>query len=282
MPLPDVEVRSARRTFTKRAGPDRGREYVAVHDVSFSVSAGEFLCLLGPSGCGKSTVLRMVAGFLPPSAGEILVRGERVKGPGMDRAVVFQGDAALFNWLTTEENVEFGLRMRGLPLAQRRRIAADNIRLVGLEGFEHHHPNQLSGGMRQRVQIARVLANDPAILLMDEPFGALDAQTRGIMQQELSRIWSSRRKTVLFITHDIEELLLLADRIADHDGRSRGYHQEGAGCAADAAARARGGLSQAPARDQGGDRGRGHEINEAGARCRQLWRLIGLRAGGRM
>jgi NitT/TauT family transport system ATP-binding protein len=214
LPLLDVEVRSAGRTFTKRAGPDRGREYVALENVSFSISPGEFLCLLGPSGCGKSTLLRMVAGFLPPSAGEVLVRGETVKGPGMDRAVVFQGDAALFNWLTTEENVEFGLRMRGLPLAQRRRIVADNIRLVGLEGFEHHHPNQLSGGMRQRVQIARVLANDPAILLMDEPFGALDAQTRGIMQQELSRIWSSRRKTVLFITHDIDESLLLGDRIA--------------------------------------------------------------------
>jgi len=214
LPLSDVDVRSAGRTFTKRAGPDRGRDYVAVHDVSFSISSGEFLCLLGPSGCGKSTLLRMVAGFLPPSAGEILVRGECVKGPGVDRAVVFQGDAALFNWLTTEENVEFGLRMRGVPVAERRRIVAENIRLVGLEGFEHHHPNQLSGGMRQRVQIARVLANDPAILLMDEPFGALDAQTRGIMQQELSRIWSSRRKTVLFITHDIEESLLLGDRIA--------------------------------------------------------------------
>ncbi len=214
MPLPDVEVRSAGRTFTKRAGPERGREYVALADVSFSISPGEFLCLLGPSGCGKSTLLRMVAGFLAPSTGHVLVRGDRVKGPGMDRAVVFQGDAALFNWLTTEENVEFGLRMRGLPLAERRRIVLDNIRLVGLEGFEHHHPNQLSGGMRQRVQIARVLANDPAILLMDEPFGALDAQTRGIMQQELSRIWSSRRKTVLFITHDIEESLLLGDRIA--------------------------------------------------------------------
>ncbi|MGA6967953.1 MAG: ABC transporter ATP-binding protein, partial [Xanthobacteraceae bacterium] len=214
LPLPEVEGRSAGRTFTKRAGPDRGREYVALENVSFSISPGEFLCLLGPSGCGKSTLLRMVAGFLPPSAGEVLVRGEPVKGPGMDRAVVFQGDAALFNWLTTEENVEFGLRMRGIPLAQRRRIVADNIRLVGLEGFEHHHPNALSGGMRQRVQIARVLANDPAILLMDEPFGALDAQTRGIMQQELSRIWSSRRKTVLFITHDIDESLLLGDRIA--------------------------------------------------------------------
>jgi NitT/TauT family transport system ATP-binding protein len=214
LPLPDVEVRNACRTFSKRAGPDRGREYIALQNVSFSISPGEFLCLLGPSGCGKSTLLRMIAGFLAPSAGEVLVRGARIKGPGMDRAVVFQGDAALFNWLTTEENVEFGLRMRRLPLAERRRIVADNIRLVGLEGFEHHHPNQLSGGMRQRVQIARVLANDPAILLMDEPFGALDAQTRGIMQQELSRIWSSRKKTVLFITHDIEESLLLGDRIA--------------------------------------------------------------------
>jgi NitT/TauT family transport system ATP-binding protein len=214
MPLPDVELRDAGRKFSKKAGLDREHEYIALQNVSFSISPGEFLCLLGPSGCGKSTVLRMIAGFLSPSAGEILVRGGTVKGPGMDRAVVFQGDAALFNWLTTEENVEFGLRMRRLPPAERRRIVADNIRLVGLEGFEHHHPSQLSGGMRQRVQIARVLANDPAILLMDEPFGALDAQTRGIMQQELSRIWSSRKKTVLFITHDIEESLLLGDRIA--------------------------------------------------------------------
>jgi NitT/TauT family transport system ATP-binding protein len=212
--LPDVEVRNASRAFMRKAGPDRGREYVALRDISFSISPGEFFCLLGPSGCGKSTVLRMIAGFLPPSAGEVLVRGTRIKGPGMDRAVVFQGDAALFNWLTTEENVEFGLRMRHVPEAKRRRVVADNIRLVGLEGFEHHHPNQLSGGMRQRLQIARVLANDPAILLMDEPFGALDAQTRGILQQEVSRIWSSSKKTVLFITHDIDEALLLGDRIA--------------------------------------------------------------------
>jgi NitT/TauT family transport system ATP-binding protein len=212
--LPDVEVRKVARAYMKKAGPDRGQQYVALQDVSFSISPGEFFCLLGPSGCGKSTVLRMIAGFLPPSAGEVMVRGSRVKGPGMDRAVVFQGDAALFNWLTTAENVEFGLRMRRVPEPERRRIIAENIRLVGLEGFEHHHPNQLSGGMRQRLQIARVLSNDPAILLMDEPFGALDAQTRGIMQQELSRIWSSHKKTVLFITHDIEEALLLGDRVA--------------------------------------------------------------------
>jgi NitT/TauT family transport system ATP-binding protein len=212
--LADVEVRNASCAFVKKAGPDRGQEYIALQNVSFSISPGEFLCLLGPSGCGKSTVLRMVAGFLPPSSGEILIRGRRAKGPGMDRAVVFQGDAALFNWLTTEENVGFGLRMRHFPEAERRHIVAENIRLVGLEGFEHYYPNQLSGGMRQRVQIARVLANDPAILLMDEPFGALDAQTRDIMQQELSRIWSSRKKTVLFITHDIDESLLLGDRVA--------------------------------------------------------------------
>jgi NitT/TauT family transport system ATP-binding protein len=213
-PQPDVEVRKAGRVFTRKAANGRSEAYVALRDVSFCVSPGEFLCLLGPSGCGKSTVLRMIAGFMPPSSGEVLVRGLPVAGPGVDRAVVFQGDAALFNWLTTEENVEFGLRMRHVPAETRRRIVAENIRLVGLEGFEHHHPSQLSGGMRQRLQIARVLANDPAILLMDEPFGALDSQTRGIMQAELTRIWSSRKKTVVFITHDIEESLLLGDRIA--------------------------------------------------------------------
>ena len=210
----DVEVRDACCEFVKRAGPDRGRNYVALQNVNFTISPGEFLCLLGPSGCGKSTVLRMIAGFLRPTSGDILIRGKAVGGPGIDRAVVFQGDAALFNWLTTEENVGFGLRMRNVPEPERRRIIAESIRLVGLEDFEHYYPNQLSGGMRQRVQIARVLANDPAILLMDEPFGALDAQTRGIMQEELSRVWSSRKKTVLFITHDIDESLLLGDRVA--------------------------------------------------------------------
>jgi NitT/TauT family transport system ATP-binding protein len=211
---PDVELRNAACAFFTKGQKSQSGVYVAVKGINLTIRPGEFLCLLGPSGCGKSTVLRMIAGFLQPSDGEILVHGKKVTGPGVDRAVVFQGDAALFNWLTTEENAGFGLRMRGIPAEERKHIVRENLRLVGLEGFEHHHPGQLSGGMRQRLQIARVLANDPAILLMDEPFGALDAQTRGIMQQELSQIWMSRKKTVLFITHDIEESLLLGDRVA--------------------------------------------------------------------
>jgi NitT/TauT family transport system ATP-binding protein len=156
----------------------------------------------------------MIAGFLPPTSGQIMLSGQPIKGPGIDRGVVFQGDAAIFNWLTVEENISFGPRMQGISADKYRRIVAENVRLVGLEGFEQYQPHQLSGGMRQRVQIARVLANDPGILLMDEPFGALDAQTREIMQQELSRIWDSRKKTVVFITHDIDEALILGDRIA--------------------------------------------------------------------
>jgi len=209
----DVQVKDVSRVFPKKGARGESSTHVAVEGVNLSVSAGEFFCLLGPSGCGKSTILRMIAGFMLPSSGQILVKGAPVTGPGVDRAVVFQGDASLFNWLTAEENVEFGPRMRGVPRDERRKIVEQNLRLVGLEGFEHHYPHELSGGMKQRIQIARVLANDPAILLMDEPFGALDAQTRGIMQQELHRIWSTARKTVLFITHDIEESLLLGDRV---------------------------------------------------------------------
>ena len=213
MATPDVLVKDVSRVFPKKGNRGESTTHVAVERVNLSVSPGEFFCLLGPSGCGKSTILRMIAGFLPPSSGQILVKGVPVRRPGVDRAVVFQGDASLFNWLTAEENVEFGLRMRGVPRAERRRVVEQNLRLVGLEGFERYHPHQLSGGMKQRIQIARVLANDPAILLMDEPFAALDAQTRGIMQQELFRIWSSAKKTVLFITHDIDESLLLGDRV---------------------------------------------------------------------
>lgn len=214
MAIPDVEVRNAACVFPTTAGRSNSAQYLALRAVNLSIAPGEFFCLLGPSGCGKSTILRMIAGFLPPSSGDILLRGNPIKGPGIDRAVVFQGDAALFNWLTVEENIAFGPRMQGIPEERYRPIVAENIRLVGLEGFEKYQPSQLSGGMRQRLQIARVLANDPGILLMDEPFGALDAQTRGIMQQELSRIWSTKKKTVLFITHDIDEAVLLGDRIA--------------------------------------------------------------------
>jgi NitT/TauT family transport system ATP-binding protein len=212
--IPDVEVENVFQVFRTSAGRDGSTEYQALRTINLSILPGEFFCLLGPSGCGKSTILRMIAGFLPPTSGKIFLRGKPITGPGADRAVVFQSEGALFNWLTVEENVSFGPRMQHIAADQYRRLVAENIRLVGLEGFEHYHPHQLSGGMRQRVQIARVLANDPSILLMDEPFGALDAQTRDIMQQELSRIWISRRKTVLFITHDIDEALLLADRIA--------------------------------------------------------------------
>jgi NitT/TauT family transport system ATP-binding protein len=211
---PDIELKDVCCVFPTRHNTKNSAEYLALRTINLSISPGEFLCLLGPSGCGKSTILRMVAGFLPPTSGHILLGGKPIKGPGIDRAVVFQGDAALFNWLTVEENISFGPRMQGAAAEKHRHIVAENIRLVGLEGFEHHQPHQLSGGMRQRVQIARVLANDPGILLMDEPFGALDAQTREIMQQELSRIWNSRKSTVLFITHDIDEALRLGDRIA--------------------------------------------------------------------
>ena len=211
MSVPDVQVSNAACSFPKREG---GGHYLALRDVSFSIAAGEFFCLLGPSGCGKSTVLRMIAGFLSPTAGEIQVRGQGVRGPGADRAVVFQGDSAIFNWLTVEENISFGPRMRKIREQDYRPVVAKTIRLVGTRRFENYQPNQLSGGMRQRLQIARVLVNDPGILLMDEPFGALDAQTRDIMQQELSRIWSGSRKTVLFITHDIDEVVSAANRIA--------------------------------------------------------------------
>jgi NitT/TauT family transport system ATP-binding protein len=210
----DIEVKNVGCVFPARHGARGSGEYIALRGINLSISPGEFFCLLGPSGCGKSTILRIIAGFLPPTSGQITLSGQPIKGPGIDRGVVFQGDAAIFNWLTVAENISFGPRMQGISADKYRRIVAENVRLVGLEGFEQYQPHQLSGGMRQRLQIARVLANDPGILLMDEPFGALDAQTREIMQQELSRIWNSRKKTVVFITHDIDEALILGDRIA--------------------------------------------------------------------
>ena len=182
--------------------------------LELSISKGEFHVLLGPSGCGKTTALNLVAGFEFPSGGQVRVNGQVVTRPGVDRVVIFQGDDSLYRWLTALENVEFGLRVAGVSAADRRREALQHLRLVGLEGQEDKFPSQLSGGMKQRVQLARALACHTDILLMDEPFGALDAQTRSGLQAELSELWQRTGSTVLFVTHDIAEAILLADRIS--------------------------------------------------------------------
>ena len=197
----------------KRYRLDRKRELTALEGVDLEVEQNEFVALVGPSGCGKSTFLYMVGGFLDVSEGRILVNGAPVRSPGPDRGIVFQ-HFALFPWLTVRRNVLYGLEERRVPLEERQRIARELIELVGLAGFEDAYPKQLSGGMKQRVAIARTLALDPEILLMDEPFGALDAQTREMMQEELLRIWGVRKKTVLFVTHDVREAVYLADRVA--------------------------------------------------------------------
>jgi len=204
-----VSFENVTKTFKAISGVD----YEAVRDLSLDIGEHEFFCLLGPTGCGKTTVLNMLAGFEEPSVGTIKVAGARVKGTGPERAVVFQSHDSLYPWLTAIENVEFGLRMKGVPKAERRERAVRYLKLVGLGGQENKHPNELSGGMKQRIQIARVLANNPKMLLMDEPFAALDAQTRVLMQQELRRIWLREKLCVLFITHDIDEALTLATRI---------------------------------------------------------------------
>jgi NitT/TauT family transport system ATP-binding protein len=184
-----------------------------VSGINLHVAAGEFVCLLGPSGCGKSTLLNLVAGFLPTTTGRVSAGGKAVRGPGMDRGVVFQSTEALFPWLSVQQNVEYGPRIRGVPRAERAEAARHYLELVGLSHAADRLPGELSGGMRQRAQIARVLVNEPSVVLMDEPFGALDAQTREVMQAEIDRIWRSTRPTILFITHDIWEAILLGDRI---------------------------------------------------------------------
>ena len=188
------------------------RELTAIDRIALSIGEGEFVSIIGPSGCGKSTLLHMIGGFVPCSAGEIRVRGAAIHEPGPDRGIVFQ-HFALFPWKTVLGNVEYGLAERGVAKAERRRTAQSFIDMVKLNGFENTFPNRLSGGMQQRVAIARMLACEPSILLMDEPFGALDAQTRKIMQEELRELWQRFRKTVVFVTHDVREAVFLSQRV---------------------------------------------------------------------
>jgi NitT/TauT family transport system ATP-binding protein len=189
-----------------------GTQVTAVRDVSLDVPESEFISIVGPSGCGKSTILNMIAGFIPHSGGEILLNGKPIDGPGPERGVVFQS-FALFPWKTVLDNVGFGPKMRGVPKAERDKIAHEYLALAGLTHAAHRYPNELSGGMQQRVGVVRALANNPAVLLMDEPFASVDAQTRMTLQEELTRIWQERRPTVIFITHDVPEAVFLANRV---------------------------------------------------------------------
>ncbi|WP_240695601.1 ABC transporter ATP-binding protein [Candidatus Chloroploca sp. Khr17] len=190
----------------------RGRMVEALAPVDLQVKAGELICLLGPSGCGKSTLLSIIAGLEPPSSGLIRAGGRKVQGPGIDRVLLFQ-EAALFPWLDVQHNVAFGLRQAGMPEGERMRMAREYLELVHLSGFEHSYVHQLSGGMRQRVALARALVLNPAVLLMDEPFGALDAMTRDKLQIELETIWAATGKTILFVTHNVREAVALGDRV---------------------------------------------------------------------
>ncbi len=205
---PKLHIRDVRLEYGARTG----RTVVAIEGISLDVPDKEFAVVVGPSGCGKSSLLYLVAGLADPTAGEILLSGQPVSGPGPDRGMVFQS-YTLFPWLTVRENVEFGLKRRKVPPAEREDVVNRYLNDVGLAAFHDAYPKQLSGGMMQRVAIARALANDPQILLMDEPFGALDSQTRGSMQKLLLKVWERDHKTVLFVTHDIDEAILLGDRV---------------------------------------------------------------------
>ena len=189
-----------------------GKEMIALQDINLNIDENEFVCFIGPSGCGKTTLLRIIAGLEEASTGTILLDGESIKGPGPERGMVFQ-EYSLFPWRKVIDNIVFGLEMKGVPSAERLAQGRQYLKMVGLERFETRYPHELSGGMKQRVAIARALVNHPRALLMDEPFGALDAQTRNIMQSELLRIWQEEQETVVFVTHSVDEAIYLADRI---------------------------------------------------------------------
>lgn len=202
-----INIENAEKTFLQN-----GKNFTAFTDVSLSIDKGEFVCLLGPSGCGKSTLLNTIAGFSPITSGSIRIDNKEIKEPSVDNVMIFQ-NYGLFPWRTVQKNVEFGLESKKITKEERRKIADKYIELVGLENFKKSHPHQLSGGMQQRVSIARALAVDPKIIFMDEPFGALDAITRMKLQDDILSISKQEKKTIIFVTHDIEEAVFLADRI---------------------------------------------------------------------
>jgi len=211
-----IQIQNVGKTFTMSGGPDRrgpATTFVALEQIDLDVAAGEFLVIVGPSGCGKSTLLDLLGGLTEPSTGRILIDGRPVTGPALDRGLVFQ-QYALFPWRTAIKNVEFGLEAKGIPRRERAERAAHFLDMVGLAGFADRYPHELSGGMKQRVAIARSLVYDPGVLLMDEPFAALDAQTRETLQDELLRIWQASGKTIVFITHGIDEAVYLGQRVA--------------------------------------------------------------------
>jgi ABC-type nitrate/sulfonate/bicarbonate transport system ATPase subunit len=206
---PFIAFRNVHKSFRDAR---EGRIVHAIEDISLEIDRGEFIMVVGPSGCGKTTLLNILAGFEQPSAGQVLLESEPIDRPGADRGVVFQ-EYALFPWLTLRQNVEYGPREQGISASQIEEITDRTLRMVRLEGAENRYPHELSGGMRQRAALARVLVNDPKILLMDEPFAALDAQTRARLQREVAALWTETRKTVFFVTHSVEEAVLLGDRV---------------------------------------------------------------------
>jgi sulfonate transport system ATP-binding protein len=207
--IPKVSLEAISLTYKTSSGEG----LVALEDISLSVEPGEFLCIVGPSGCGKSTLLHLIAGLLPQTSGQVLVDGRAVDGPGTDRLMIFQ-ELGLFPWLTVGQNVEFGMKMKNISTAEREEKTQYYLRLVHLLKFRDSYTHQLSGGMRQRVALARALATEPDVLLMDEPFGALDAQTRDLLHDELERIWSETGRTIIFVTHNVREAVRLGDRVA--------------------------------------------------------------------